>query len=289
MHRHQLSICDYNLAATLDSGQAFRWRVQGDAWTGVVQGRWLQLQQTSTGLLARTLDLPSNWQWLEHYLQIQVDLQDVLNSFPPDPPLTEAIRVHRGLRLLRQDPWECLATFILSSTKQIAHIKQIVERLCQRYGEPVRVPPGAPACWSFPEPNRLAAVSECDLRALGMGFRARYLLDAARRVDSERLPLKALANVSMDEARAALMDVSGVGRKIADCVLLFSLGFTQAFPVDVWVTRMLRSHWFAGQPVSLPKLVSFAEHHFGRYGGYAQQYLFHLARTEARASFAEQT
>jgi N-glycosylase/DNA lyase len=270
---------DYNLAATLDSGQAFRWKPQGKGWTGVIRDRWVRLTPTDTGLLAETPSKLSDWRWLETYLQTQLDLDSILAELPSDPLLAQAIRAHRGLRLLRQDPWECLASFILSSTKQINQIKQIVERLCRRHGNPVPTPPGEPAAHAFPRPDRLARLPELDLRALGMGFRAPYLRETARRVAAGDLDLGALKYLGLPEARAALMALPGVGRKIADCVLLFALGFDQAFPVDVWVMRALRSAWFRDRPVRPEQLVTFAEQRFGPRGGYAQQYLFHYART----------
>ncbi len=278
--QRQLKVRDYNLAATLDSGQAFRWKRQGAEWTGVIGNRWVRLTQTETGILAETQSEPPGWRWLEDYLQTQVDLASILGKLPKDPLLDQAIRTHRGLRLLRQDPWECLASFILSSTKQIAQIKQIVERLCRRYGNPVHTPDGEPIWHTFPRPDRLASLKEGDLRALRMGFRAPYLLEAARRLVSGQADLDRLNFRPLHEARAVLMDLPGVGRKIADCVLLFALGFDQAFPVDVWVMRALRSAWFQDRPVPLVQLVKFAEDRFGAHGGYAQQYLFHHARTQ---------
>jgi len=276
---HVFRVQDYDLAATLDSGQAFRWKRSDRAWTGVVGSRWVRLTQTDDGILAQTAKDSTDWRWLENYLQTHVDLRGILRELPEDPLLSRAIQKHWGLRLLRQDPWECLASFILSSTKQIVHIKRIIEHLCRDYGNPVETLPGEPAAHTFPTPDRIACLQESDLRTLRMGFRAPYLLEAAQRVAFGRLNLEEQKSRSLPEARAALMALPGVGRKIADCVLLFALGFDEAFPVDVWVMRALRSAWFPDEPASLPKLVSFSETHFGRHGGYAQQYLFHHART----------
>jgi N-glycosylase/DNA lyase len=278
--QHLLRVHDYDLAATLDSGQAFRWRCSDGAWTGIIGDKWVQLTRTQQGIEARTASAIADWQWLSDYLQVEVDLDAILSQLPDEPLLADAIRAHRGLRLLRQDPWECLASFILSSTKQIVHIKRIVEQLCGEYGQPLDTLDGHPA-HTFPAPGRIASLTEPSLRALRMGFRAPYLLEAARRLDSGRLDLKALRAWPLPRARAALMELPGVGRKIADCVLLFALGFDDAFPVDVWVMRALRSAWFPNQQVTRSQLVSFSEKHFGSHGGYAQQYLFHHARMES--------
>jgi N-glycosylase/DNA lyase len=189
-----------------------------------------------------------------------------------------AVAACHGLRLLRQDPWECLASFILSSTKQILQIRQIIARLCECFGEPLAVPAGEPPAWSFPTPARLADTTEAQLRACKMGFRAPYLLQAARRVAGGQLDLARLHGLPVAEARAELIQLHGVGRKIADCVLLFAYGFQSAFPVDVWVLRALRQLYFPKRRVAPKKLRQFADEHFGVYAGYAQQYLFHYVR-----------
>jgi N-glycosylase/DNA lyase len=217
------------------------------------------------------------WQWLVDYLQLEVNLEEILRAFPDDIPMQEAVGSCRGLRLLRQDPWECLASFILSSTKQIVQIQQITRSLCERYGEPV-ASLGAPA-FAFPAPERLAATTESKLRECKMGFRAPYLLGTAREVAEGRMDLAALGRLEIDEARERLIELPGVGRKIADCVLLFAYGFQRACPVDVWIMKALQQLYFKGRKVNLSRLHQFAATHFGPNAGYAQQYLFHHIRT----------
>jgi N-glycosylase/DNA lyase len=181
---------------------------------------------------------------------------------------------------LRQDPWECLASFILSSTKQIVQIRQIVDQLCVRFGDPVRVPAGAAPMNAFPSASALACLSEKALRECKAGFRAPYLLETAKSVAARKPDLDLLADRPVDEARAALMELPGVGRKIADCALLFSHGFDGVFPVDTWILRALRDLYFPGKQPSLDDLRRFADSHFGPEAGYAQQFLFHYMRTK---------
>jgi N-glycosylase/DNA lyase len=183
-----------------------------------------------------------------------------------------------GLRLLRQDPWECLASFILSSTKQIVQIQQIVALLCERFGEPLVVPPGLASVFAFPTADRLAACAEADLRGCKMGFRAPNLLRTARIIANGDLNLQSLHTRSVDEARAELVKLPGVGNKIANCVLLFAYGFQQAFPVDVWVMKALRQLYFPKRRVNPKRIAKFTATHFGPNAGYAQQYLFHYMR-----------
>ena len=132
-----LRVHDYDLAATLDSGQVFRWREQNGSWTGVVEKHWVRLTQTRDGIRAETGAPVADWKWLRDYLQTEVNLAAVLKTFPDDKPMRSAVAACRGLRILRQDPWECLASFILSSTKQIVQIRRIIALLCERFGEPV--------------------------------------------------------------------------------------------------------------------------------------------------------
>jgi len=273
---------DYDLAATLESGQAFRWRFSDGAWNGVIGPRWVRLHGDAFSIRAETVEPVGDWTWLRDYLQLTLDLPAVLATFPGDEPMRGAVTACRGLRLLRQEPWECLASFILSSTKQIVQIRQIVALLCERFGEPIPAPPPYSPAFSFPSPERLARATEAELRACKMGFRAPYLLETARVIAERPLDLEQLRQTPVDIARAELMNLPGVGRKIADCVLLFAYGFQSAFPVDVWVMKALRQLYFPKRRVIPRRLHRFSETHFGPNAGYAQQYLFHYMRTKLK-------
>src|SRR5688572_3661028 len=253
-NRHLFAVRDYDLAATLTSGQAFCWRAIDDGWEGIVADRWVRLHQGDSGISAQTAVAVRDWTWLAHYLQIDVDFPSVILSFPNDEPMRVAVTACRGLRLLRQDPWECLASFILSSTKQIVQIQQIVALLCERFGRPLIVPPGHAPVFSFPTFERLAACAESDLRGCKMGFRAPNLLATAKTLAAEELSLESLRTRPVTEARTELIRLPGVGRKIADCVLLFAYGFQEAFPVDVWVMKALKQLYFLRRRPNAQKL-----------------------------------
>jgi N-glycosylase/DNA lyase len=308
----------------LDSGQVFRWQPERgrlaresqlsphaggppalqDSWIGVVGKHWVRLTQTRDGIRAETATPVKNWDWLREFLQAEVDWAAVLETFPDDAPMRTAVEACRGLRVLRQDPWECLASFILSSTKQIVQIRQIVALLCERFGEPIA--PGAPASLpaafiscagtrrqdagapgnsrrlycTFPSPEKIAGLTETQLRACKMGFRAPHLLAAAKQIADGTFDLNQPRHLPLAEARAELIKLRGVGGKIADCVLLFAYGFDRAFPVDVWVERALRELYFPRRRVMAKRLHHFAATHFGPHAGCAQQYLFHYMRTK---------
>ena len=274
-------IRDYDLDATLSSGQAFRWGKYGGDWIGVIDNNWVRLTLQGDHLLASTTSPVEDWNWLRNYLQMDVKLNNILRTFPEDTPMSYSIQYCRGLRLLRQDPWETLASFILSSTKQITQIRQIVSMLCERFGDPLLVPQGHEAASTFPRASRLANLSEKDLRDCKMGFRAPYLLHAAKAVDEARLSLDSLHGIKLDEARSKLKELNGVGPKIADCVLLFAYDFPTAFPVDVWVMKALQELYFPKRKPNRVKLDHFIKNYFGPNSGYAQQYLFHYMRTKA--------
>ncbi len=288
---------DYDLAATLDSGQAFRWKKEKDSWTGIVGKNFVRLTQTREGIFAEAAAPQKNWDWLHDFLQTKIELKKILDAFPDDEPMKRAVASCRGLRLLRQDPWECLASFILSSTKQIVQIRQIVSLLCERFGEPILNWEGRrvgdpnfrdgdtatlPTMNSFPSAKKIASLTELQLRACKMGFRAPNLLAAARQIAEGKFDLEKIRQLDYAEARAELMKLRGVGGKIADCVLLFAYGFDSAFPVDVWIERALQRLYFPRRRASEPRLRRFAETHFGPHAGYAQQYLFHYMRTKLK-------
>lgn len=274
------SVRDYDLAATLDSGQAFRWNFVDGAWVGVIANRWVRLCADEFSITAETAESVSDWKWLTDYLQLDVDMSGVLATFPDDEPMRAAVQACRGLRLLRQEPWECVASFILSSTKQIVQIRQIVATLCERFGEAIPALPTEAPAFGFPTAERIARATEAELRSCKMGFRAPYLLATARAVANGELDLLKLAQMPVENARLELMKMPGVGRKIADCVLLFAYGFQSAFPVDVWVMKALRQFYFPKRRPTPKRLLHFSETHFGPNAGYAQQYLFHYARTK---------
>lgn len=274
-------VVEYDLDATLASGQVFRWRREADGWTGVVGGHWVRLVAGKNSICAETVVPVKDWNWLADFLQVRTDLAAVLATFPDDEPMRRAVSACRGLRLLRQDIWECLATFILSATKQIVQIQQIVALLCERFGDRIPAPGGA-SVFAFPTAARLAAASEAELRACKMGFRAPNLLTTARAVAAGQFSPSNLRVLPLAEARTQLLALPGVGRKIADCVLLFGGGFDAAFPIDVWVMRALQELYFPRRRVAPKRLQHFAANHFGPHAGCAQQYLFHYMRTKIK-------
>jgi N-glycosylase/DNA lyase len=267
-----------DLDATLSSGQSFSWkRTVNGQWRGWIDRRpclvWAQgdaLRAVGPGL---TRDA------VVAYFGLDLPVREILATFPSDPWLKKAQAFAPGLRILRQDPWETLCNFICSSLKQIVQIEQINHELRAAFGDPI-----GEGLHSYPEPSVLAAVPEEKLRACKLGFRAKHLFVAARQIAASEVSLERIATLSTNEAREQLMRVRGVGEKVANCILLFAYGRAEAFPIDVWVERVLRQLYFHNnQRIKHDRLVAFADSHFGPYRGYAQQFLFHWIRKDPKA------
>ncbi|MGB0582506.1 MAG: DNA-3-methyladenine glycosylase family protein [Limisphaerales bacterium] len=273
---------DYDLAATLDSGQAFRWKFTDAGWEGTIGDRWVRLLQRGDKIVAEVVGKPESWDWLKNYLRMEDDLAEIIKTFPDDEPMRASTGACRGLRLLQQPAWECLASFICSSSKQIVQIRQIVAHLCHRFGDELETD-SATDWFGFPRPEILAKSNEVELRDCKMGYRAPYVLGSAQMVASGEIDLESIAKMDCGDARQSLLKLPGVGRKVADCVLLFAYGFQEAFPIDVWIGRGLRELYFPRRKPTRQRLEKFTGTYFGPYAGYAQQYLFHYVRTKRTA------
>jgi N-glycosylase/DNA lyase len=278
----RIPVRTFDLAATLGSGQAFHWNAGEDgSFTGCIGERLVRVQADGDGLRVHPEEAAAE---VRHYFRLEEDHDAVLASFPSDDPvLAAAVAFCPGLRILRQPLWECLATFLTSSLKQVAHIRDISLRLRRELGSPRELDGGGFRGDAYPSPERIAAAGELRLRELGLGFRARSVHRAATRLAAGDARLEDGEGMDDDALREFLLGFDGVGEKIANCVRLFGYGRLAAFPVDVWIERVLRERYFGGREVSRKELEAFVVHHFGPYGGYAQQYLFHHARTGPRS------
>ena len=276
----------FALAPTLESGQAFRWRGSGDVFEGVVFGNVVKVRQTDDGVefTCGPDDEKHLAPLLSDYLGLGADLPAVYGSMSHDPRVSGAIDRYRGMRILRQDPWECLVCFICSSASNIPRISRNVEDICASFGRPI--PADGSTRRTFPTPHELAEAGERRIFELGLGYRAAYLAKTAKAVADGAVDLMSLREEAYGDALSALTALDGVGDKVANCVMLFSLDQTSAFPVDVWIKRALQE-WYSDAGVnkmSLPKMRLWAQQYFGEYAGYANQYLFHDRRLLGRGA-----
>src|SRR6266705_2723495 len=281
----EISAADFDLAMTLDSGQVFHWDNVDGGFVGAIGDRPIYVEQSGEVLKVRCGEAPQPAREaralpriIRNYFALDHPLAEICASFPNDPAMNAARKFCRGLRVIRQPKWECLATFICSSMKQVAHIRQISQNLRKRFGEQRRI--GNQLVYTFASPRRVAQASEKELRDCKLGYRAKNLRKTARLLSSGQADLKAWSTLSDTELRKQLCALPGVGPKIANCVMLFAYERLRAFPIDVWIERVLRQHYFSRRrKMSAQRLRQFSETYFGEHGGYAQQYLFHQARS----------
>ncbi len=272
-----MSIREYRLASaeeldlvkTFECGQCFRWNADAaGVYTGVAYGHAAALFERGGEVFIRT-DAPLAL-WRE-YFDLDRDYADISRSFlgKGGAYLDNCVDFGRGIRILRQEPWEALCSFIISQCNNIKRIKGIVERLCCGFGEKLEF--DGRQYYSFPTAERLAECDEAALAPLRSGYRAAYIISAARAVAYGGMDLAALIDCPYAEAKKALLGLNGVGEKVANCVVLFGLYHMEAFPIDVWIRRALRENFPVGfNPASL-----------GEYAGLAQQYIFYFARETA--------
>jgi N-glycosylase/DNA lyase len=266
---------EFDLAMTLESGQTFHWTPLDGGYTGCIGDQAYHLRQEGTRLHYRG----GNGEALWNYFALDHDLEAIRASCAGHAAVHgvhEAAVACRGLRIMRQPHWECLASFILSPMKQVAHIRQMSLALRRTYGRQLADTP-VPA---FPSAGALASTSEEALRACGLGFRAKGLLGTARMIAEGRFDPSDLVTMETAEARAALCALPGIGRKVANCILLFAYERLEAVPVDVWIGRILSSFRSPKSKKATPEqLERYGERLLGPYAGYIQQWLFHRART----------
>jgi N-glycosylase/DNA lyase len=278
----------FNLDVTLCCGQVFRWEKKGDWWYGVARNRAFKIRQVNAELEFANADE----KFIKHYFGLDDDLGKISAEIGKDEHIRNALREFWGLRIIRQDPWECLVSYICATYKSITAIKQMLFRLSEKFGE--RMTLDGCDFYTFPTPEKLAKATESDLMACGLGYRAKYVLATSKQMLENNFSLESLKQMPYQQAKKQLVDFSGVGLKVADCVLLFSLGKSEAFPVDVWVKRVILKHYASHFPNAFiekisshdslsngeyEKLNEFGRTYFGEYAGYAQEYLYHYERT----------
>jgi N-glycosylase/DNA lyase len=277
----------FYLDVTLCCGQVFRWDKVEDWWYGVAGDRAFKVRQLGNLVEFENVD----WLFVKNYFSLDVDLQKIGSKINKDPHIRKALKEYFGLRLIRQDPWECLISYICATYKSIPAIRRMLNNMAQKLGEKTGFE--GREFYTFPKLEALAAATEQDLIACGLGYRAKYVLATSRHLYEECFDLEGLRRLPYMEAKQALIELPGVGAKVADCVLLFSLGKTEAFPVDVWVKRVILNHYedkltpelsqrlATHESLSSPdyrRLNEFGRNYFGEYAGYAQEYLYHYER-----------
>ena len=264
----QIKVEDFNLEATLDSGQVFGFKKDANGvYEGVIAGHPAKLWQIRDQLNVHSAILPDT---LMNYFDLKRNLTPLYELIRQDEKLAATGKNLRGLRLIRQDSWEALACFIISSNNNMKRIQHIWNNLSSRLSKNKN---------TFPSAAPIAQCREKTLRELGLGYRAPFLLKTAQFVSKNDTTLQAIRDADYEEARERVMRFPGVGPKVADCVLLYGFQKYEAFPVDVWILRIVRKLYFKNRKIPEGKVRQFGMKRWGKNAGYIQQYLFHGART----------
>jgi N-glycosylase/DNA lyase len=279
----------FNLDFTLCCGQTFKWDKHGDWWYGVSAEKAFKVRQDGDELEFENAEADI----VRRYFRLDDDLRMIFVQITKDKHVERAVNEFSGLRILRQDPWECLISYICATYKSIPAIKHVLHDLSRKFG--LKTCLDGYDLYTFPTPERLTEASVSELMACGLGYRAKYVSKTAKIVCENGFEFESLKRADYDPAKKALMALPGAGPKVADCVLLFSLEKLEAFPVDVWIKRVMLTYYadhFSSEIVKrlsdeeslsnsdYGKLNSFGREYFGKYAGYAQEYLYHYARMQ---------
>ena len=275
-----------DLPSTLDGGQSFRWYYEAEnQYRGIVNQRALSIESKKNILNVKIHDKNDKNNLkniLIKYLDKNTNYNDFYNKYYDDSCLGPAIRSYKGLRILKQDPWECLFAFITSTTNNLLRIKLHINNISIMLGE--RIGPGK-YDYTFPQPEKILEAGESYLRDLGFGFRAKYLYFAANEIVNNNFNLPRLRSLNYTDAKKHLITLYGVGEKVADCVLAFSLDKNQAFPVDRHIHRALIKWYGISKNMSLHDVSKWAVDYFMEFGSIANQYMFHRERLLSRAKY----
>ncbi len=285
------SALPFDLEHTLGCGQVFRWKKFDGWWYGVVKKKVVKIRQIANKLEFQIFPSESDAEFIKDYLRLDDNLPLILSKIDKDQHIQSAIHHSYGLRITRQDPWECLISYICATYKNIPAIKNMILNLTREFGKKMRV--DHHDFYTFPEPSDLAEATAEELKKCKLGFRAKRVLETSRIIHNREFDLEALRMADYEEAKRELLRLPGVGQKVADCVLLFSLGKLETFPVDIWMKRVILESYSARfeksfikrifkkssiTPCEYEDISSFGREYFGEYAGYAQEYLFHYKR-----------
>ncbi|MBO5110270.1 MAG: DNA glycosylase [Clostridia bacterium] len=272
-------VSGFDVGKTFDCGQCFRFDPVGSSahrveYGGVINGRYVTVAQDEPHALTLHNVTEADFDgFFRHYLTLDTDyraLEERILATVPGEVMERAVACGSGIRILRQEGFETLCSFILSQNNNIPRIKKLIEAICRAYGRPFT--DGYGLHYAFPSPEELSRATEAELRALSVGFRAPYLVDAARKWAEGQMDPLILRDGDYETAEAMLTSIRGVGPKVAACTLLFGFGHTEAFPVDVWIKKVLNVYFGGTFPVAS----------LGDAAGLAQQYLFYLGRYSDR-------
>ncbi|VVB92106.1 Endonuclease III [uncultured archaeon] len=261
---------NFNLDHTLSCGQVFRWEKK-NWWSGVVNGAVIRIKQEGNELI---IDSSLEKKFIMDYFRLDDDMETIYSQINKDKLMDSLIKKYRGMHLIRQDPWECLVSYICSSNNTIRNITNSIRHMSECFGKNI-----ARGYFSFPSPRQLAGIDACDMEQCKLGFRAPYVLGIANTIVNGEFDLYGIKDMCYGQGREELVKLKGVGNKIADCVLLFAFGKLESFPVDTHIEQIM-DRFYGNNWKNVKKskkreeIADFARRYFGEYCGYAQEYLY---------------
>lgn len=277
--QYEMKSIEINLEHTINSGQVFLWQKINEYWYGVDGQRVIKVDgngiiKTSDGSFC-------------DFFRLNDKIKTIIEEISQDKTVSNAVRKYRGLRITRQDPFQCLVSFIVSSNSNIQKIKSTLYNICEKFGKKTKF--DGIGFFLFPTPERLASASVEDIKKCGAGYRSKFILQAAKKVATQQINLDELKRHNYDSAKSTIRTIPGIGNKVADCILLFSLEKLESFPLDRWMIRTLQRHYSDKFKINT-KTITERQHnilheklvqHFGKSAGYAQQYLFKMQRDDS--------
>lgn len=269
-------IRDFNITHIFECGQCFRWNREDDgSYTGVVKNKVINVLQQENTVEFNNINT-DDFDIIKNYFDFDTDYETIKNTLNTDEIMAEAIKFGEGIRILNQEEWETMVSFMISANNRIPMIKKVIENLSISFGDYIGNYRGK-EYFSFPTAERLSAAPVERILECKTGFRAPRIKAAATRFLTEKDKIYNIKNMSYDEGLAYLKTYKGIGDKVANCILLFSMRHIDTFPVDVWVRRVMQT-LYVSKDTKDADIRKFAENKFGKYSGFAQQYLFYYAR-----------
>ena len=277
--QYEMKNIEINLDHTINSGQVFLWQKINECWYGVDGQRVIRVDENG---IIKTSDNTSC-----DFFRLDDKIKTIVKEISQDKTVSNAVRRYQGLRITRQDPFQCLISFIVSSNSNIQKIKSTLYNICQKFGEKIQF--YGIEFFLFPTPERLASSSVEDIKKCGAGYRSKFIMQAAKKVATQQINLDELKQYDYDHAKSTIRTIPGIGNKVADCILLFSLEKLESFPLDRWMIRILQKYYSDKFKINT-KTITERQHnilheklvqYFGKNAGYAQQYLFKMQRDDS--------
>lgn len=278
------NVKNFELDHIFQCGQCFRWnKLAEDKYAGVAYGKVIVVEKSGQDIVLKNCSEKDFYDIWEKYFDLSTNYDEIKEKLSVDPLLKKSVDFGKGIRILKQEPFEIVVSFIISANNRIPMIKRAIDNISKTWGNPVEY--DGRTYYTFPAPQVLKDASEEELEGCGLGFRAKYVKDTVNKIYNsingaegfEEYDIYKIAAMDADRCHEALQSFSGIGPKVADCIMLFSMDKCSAFPVDVWVKRAMM-HFYLAPDVSLKKIRDFGRDKFGGEAGYAQQYLFYYAR-----------